>query len=320
MEALSFSLGFLALAMMGIAMAIGVAFYRRFRRSWQLLYLICLASWIADVGSHYLGWFVFEQSGLMFTDLVRISWFSIAIPYIPFDLVLMPIWLLQLVGKKTGLRTVSFFVGNVVLFVAIAATVGPHLPAELRGAGPLAVAITVFLLLQTYGVYLGSLVYAFIALRDRSIPAPRRDFRLLVGALAASIVVGDVANMLVEAYDLTGRYTLRLDLPLLVLIAFGSIGVRQARRLVGSYSAASGRADGTVDDAFFVEYGLSPRERDVALCLRSEGKNRDIAERLTVSEATINTHIRNIYRKCDVHSRFEFVRLMQRYTGPTEEA
>ena len=82
---------------------------------------------------------------LMFTDLVRISWFSIAVPCLPFDLVVMPIWLLQLAGEKTGLRTVSFFVGNVVLFVVIAATAGPHLPAELRGAGPLAVAATAFL-------------------------------------------------------------------------------------------------------------------------------------------------------------------------------
>ena len=64
---------------------------------------------------------------------------------LPFDLVVMPIWLLQLAGEKTGLRTVSFFVGNVVLFVVIATTAGPHLPAELRGDGPLAVAATAFL-------------------------------------------------------------------------------------------------------------------------------------------------------------------------------
>ena len=64
---------------------------------------------------------------------------------------------------------------------------------------------------------------------------------------------------------------------------------------------------------FFVGYGLSPRERQVALRLRSKDKTRDIAAGMRVSEATINSHIRSIYRTCDIHSRVELVAVMRRY-------
>ena len=34
---------------------------------------------------------------------------------------------------------------------------------------------------------------------------------------------------------------------------------------------------------------------------------------MRVSEATINSHIRSIYRTCDIHSRVELVAVMRRY-------
>jgi DNA-binding CsgD family transcriptional regulator len=57
---------------------------------------------------------------------------------------------------------------------------------------------------------------------------------------------------------------------------------------------------------------LSRREGEVAQQLLQAGTTSEIADRLFISEPTVNTHIRNIYRKCDVHSRAQFLGLVNR--------
>ena len=63
MAIVSFGLGLFAIMITCISFAVGVITYYRYRRTWQLLYLICAAAWIVDVGAHYLEWFAFEASG-----------------------------------------------------------------------------------------------------------------------------------------------------------------------------------------------------------------------------------------------------------------
>ncbi|MCG8481509.1 MAG: hypothetical protein MI724_20610, partial [Spirochaetales bacterium] len=92
-EILSFGLGLLAIMVAGVAVAIGIITYHRYRRVWQLLYLTCALSWIVDIGSHYLGWFAFEMSGLVFWEATAITWLDLVLA--PFDLFLMPIWLVM---------------------------------------------------------------------------------------------------------------------------------------------------------------------------------------------------------------------------------
>lgn len=52
-----------------------------------------------------------------------------------------------------------------------------------------------------------------------------------------------------------------------------------------------------------VPAGLTPREHDVLELLAGGGTNAEIASRLTVSEATVKSHVKNILRKFDVSSR-----------------
>ncbi len=50
-------------------------------------------------------------------------------------------------------------------------------------------------------------------------------------------------------------------------------------------------------------FGLSKREIDVLKCLFSGGKNKEIAEKLFISELTVKVHLKKIYEKMNVHSR-----------------
>jgi DNA-binding NarL/FixJ family response regulator len=50
---------------------------------------------------------------------------------------------------------------------------------------------------------------------------------------------------------------------------------------------------------------LTRREREVVLLVGEGLKNRDIAERLHLSEATVRNHLTSILDKLDVHDRFE---------------
>jgi DNA-binding NarL/FixJ family response regulator len=51
------------------------------------------------------------------------------------------------------------------------------------------------------------------------------------------------------------------------------------------------------------DYGLTPREREVLRLLVEDYTQKEIAEELFVSPHTVDTHLRNIYRKLEVRSR-----------------
>ncbi len=64
------------------------------------------------------------------------------------------------------------------------------------------------------------------------------------------------------------------------------------------------------------EHGLSSREAEVML-LMAKGKDAQaIAEELFVSYNTARTHIRNVYGKCGVHNRHDFIELIDNAEVP----
>jgi DNA-binding CsgD family transcriptional regulator len=52
---------------------------------------------------------------------------------------------------------------------------------------------------------------------------------------------------------------------------------------------------------------LTPQELRIARLVKAGSSRRDIAERLTVSEATVRTHLEHIYAKLDIHSARELM-------------
>lgn len=81
--------------------------------------------------------------------------------------------------------------------------------------------------------------------------------------------------------------------------------------------SAANKQDPDIDpiEAFGVAHDLSPREREVfALWITGHGL-KYIENTLFISESTVKTHLRNIYRKCDTHNRAEIIALFERENG-----
>lgn len=58
-----------------------------------------------------------------------------------------------------------------------------------------------------------------------------------------------------------------------------------------------------------LSFPLTVREREILVLIGEGFRNTEIAARLTISAATVKTHINNIFAKADLHSRADAVRL-----------
>ncbi|WP_327139559.1 response regulator transcription factor [Nocardia sp. NBC_01327] len=84
------------------------------------------------------------------------------------------------------------------------------------------------------------------------------------------------------------------------------------RRLLALASRPAARADDDVE--------MTAREREI-LTLIGEGlRNPEIAAQLVISEATVKTHINNLYAKADLHSRADAVRYALRHQRPGDNS
>ena len=64
---------------------------------------------------------------------------------------------------------------------------------------------------------------------------------------------------------------------------------------------------------FVDAFGITPREREVIEKLLDGKSDRQIAEELFISPRTVDTHLRSIFRKCQVSSRLHLTRLVSSY-------
>jgi DNA-binding NarL/FixJ family response regulator len=83
----------------------------------------------------------------------------------------------------------------------------------------------------------------------------------------------------------------------------------QPREILRALRRHDMRDGGAATRALLVGAGgeLTAREQDVLDQLAAGGRNREIGERLGLSEETVKTHLRRIYRKLGVHSRGEAI-------------
>lgn len=101
-------------------------------------------------------------------------------------------------------------------------------------------------------------------------------------------------------------YLLKKDSPQKILSAIQSVmggespmnGMIAAKML--EYFQRQGKRESQIE-----EHNLTAREKDILQLLIRGNSYKEIASALRISVETLNSHIKNIYRKLDVHSRSE---------------
>ena len=63
------------------------------------------------------------------------------------------------------------------------------------------------------------------------------------------------------------------------------------------------------------QFGVSPREFQLAQLVRKGLSNRAIAEQLHLTESTVKVYLHRLYRACGVPSRTGLIALFERCTG-----
>lgn len=191
-----------------------------------------------------------------------------------------------------------------VASVALVATVIPYyFGAPVRVAEVANVA---------FNAYLGlMLAYALVRVPSESrepLVKNVRPFLVLSVVSYAGLVVYALLSIFSPRVNLTPRIPVVLNGALCFLWSLSSIV------LFVPYLNTKDPGQAELPAGFAQRYRLTPREREVAELVLTGMRARDIAERLYVSTKTVEAHLYNVYRKCDVGSRVELLNRVRSWT------
>lgn len=147
---------------------------------------------------------------------------------------------------------------------------------------------------------------------------PTFVFCLGEAALTTGLAIGTCTTQLLPAFQAISQFDFRVvittSIAILLVVYLFVLNERQMLAIVGLLgpSAANQQRQKfqTRCTSVAEQYGLSKRESEVMrLFVRGRSAAR-IAEDLYISKGTVTTHLRNIYRKTDVHGRQELLDLL----------
>lgn len=143
-------------------------------------------------------------------------------------------------------------------------------------------------------------------------------FSIQLGQLLGSVVSGCLLGFLRTDLDMAMLSAAVIFLILLIaLFALGNGSANTGWGFVKPIEEADSSSDfEKVCTRLARQYRLSPREIEVFFLL-SKGRNRaHIREELVISDETVKSHIKNIYRKIDVHSQQELIDMIESKSTP----
>ena len=146
-------------------------------------------------------------------------------------------------------------------------------------------------------------------------------FSIQLGQLVGSIASGCMLGFLRTDLDLAMLSAAIIFLILLIaLFALGNGSANTGWGFVKPIEEADSSSEFEKSCTRLArQYRLSPREIEVFFLL-SKGRNRaHIKEELVISDETVKSHVKNIYRKTDVHSQQELIDLIEGESAPNAD-
>lgn len=205
-----------------------------------------------------------------------------------------------------------------------------HSVYRLRGAVVLLIFWTIailFAVISPFFVYtifpelieLAVILYAFcfwlvLYLKRKRLPLPGRILALLRPALyCTGLFLSGLVLELLEQIPQTGAYIsiLMIDFYPVYLVCIGAVVAFWAVRDL--YAPQAFRQSGQAAD--LADFPVSAREREVIELVLDGSTNTSIAEKLFISESTVKKHINSIFRKLNIKSRWEILRLLKPGSG-----
>ena len=143
------------------------------------------------------------------------------------------------------------------------------------------------------GIAYASITFNYSATRCFGFGLGMNILFVLLGFLANDFMTGGS-----EAFDF---YSIALLVGVMMLVSiFPALSMKNINILKKKASTGYGKVIEIPDN-------LTPREKQVFKLLMTEMKHDDIQEKLSISKNTLKTHIRNVYAKSRVKSRYELV-------------
>lgn len=153
------------------------------------------------------------------------------------------------------------------------------------------------------------LVLANITSQDAALGFSK-GFAVLFGGEFAGVLVADLIGLADPSVEIS-PYLVPALAGLLVLLSYVFLFTERDFDELSQIVTVTDRFDDTCA-SIVAKHGLSARESEIlAYALRGRTSER-IAQELVISKSTVDTHLRRIYAKCEVHSRQELLDLAER--------
>ena len=185
--------------------------------------------------------------------------------------------------------------------VAVATILAPSAVLVSLGASPPALGLLNILFNASL---LGVSVFALLTLHPLARTAYGGVLRPFLWVSAAFYTYALIAGCILVGWGISSATVAALSGALYCLPWSLAVAVATFRHLTSAPQPS-------VSSELIAAFGLTPREAEIVNLVIAGRPNKEIAKACAISLRTVETHLRNVFRKCDVRSRTELAHLVR---------
>lgn len=157
-----------------------------------------------------------------------------------------------------------------------------------------------------------TLVY-FLLVSIRLTDGDRKVYQSSFGWLFLVRYVFDILMFYIPIYVFNFKYEYFISFAAgSTLFVFNMMPLIWLKYYFKPYQEKNKPVEGIVfDESIAEQYGVSPREKEIIILILEGKSNRDIKEKLFLSDHTVKNHIYKIYKKLNISSRYELIALFR---------